>query len=98
VKDNEKQLLAEVTARTAALRDAVAVLIALQAQASENAEAFLREVSEQLNNRLSAALAENAELLRPTETIRAEYDHLVFSARAYLDEIEHQRAARPKDK
>lgn len=93
MRGQEKQLLAEAAARAVALRDAVAVLIALQAKASGDSEGFLKEVSEQLNKRLNDALAEKTELLGPTETIRAEYDWLVDSARAYLETIEQKRSS-----
>jgi hypothetical protein len=80
-------LLAEVSLRTSALRDLVAVLFATQARASGNPDALFREVSAGLDTRLEALNVTEPRLLPHVERIRKEFDWVVATARTCLGQI-----------
>jgi hypothetical protein len=80
-------LLRETIIRALALRDVVAVLLALQARASGDADALFREVSSGLDERLAALNVTEPHLVPHLEGIRGEVDRVVEIARRAIGEV-----------
>jgi len=89
MSDNQRQeaMILEAIIRVVALRDVVAVLLATQARASTNPDAFVREMSEGLDLRLSSMNVTETHLVSHIERIRDEYDWIVAAARSALGQI-----------
>lgn len=77
----EEKLLSDVVARSFALRDAVAYLIARDAARSGDPEGVFREVAEAMDDRLDELPHGISDL---KEKVRAEIDWTIGAARAFL--------------
>jgi hypothetical protein len=80
-------LLLETVIRALALREVMAVLLAVQARASGDADALFREVSSGLDERLAALNVTEPHLVPHLEGVRGEFDRVVEIARRALGEV-----------
>ena len=80
-------VLTELNNRVTALRDMMAILLALQARASADSDAVFREVSAGLDDRLAALNVTEPRLVPHIERIRTEFDWIIAAARASLGSV-----------
>jgi hypothetical protein len=80
-------LLQHTVIRGLALREVVAVLLAVQARSSGDAPALFREVSSGLDERLAALNVTESHLVPHLEGVRGEFDRIVEIARRAIGEV-----------
>ena len=83
--DPHEALLVDAAVRASAVRDLVSILLAGQARASDDPPAFLRRISDALDERLAHGKAKEAHL-GAIEQTRREYDWMLETARIILSE------------
>jgi predicted metal-dependent HD superfamily phosphohydrolase len=92
----ERKLLFDLALQARALRDAVVMLLAMHARASDDTAAVIREFASGLDDRLSSLRAIDPGQVPYIEQVRREYDWIVEAARLYLGEIDPSGPSDPK--
>ena len=83
--DEARAQILALTARSMAVRDIVARMLAYEAKRSSDPMALLQNYSDHADGKLERAEKASPELIETSETLRAETDWILVEAKALLD-------------